>query len=602
MFFDKVVLGDAQPLGEVVDYFWRVKFQERGSPHIHGLLWIKDAPNVVELSESESVRTELAEYVDQFISVSSRPRECDGSCLSTQQNDILTRRPPQLDDVSSTECALAAVVQRVQQHRFYEGAPCRRNNACRFGFPKPVQKSTSVTVDRAGNGALRVNVNCMREDSNTNNYNDMLLQTWRANMDVKLIGNAYGAAEYTAAYVSKSEPDTSRFRDAIMRAVSRTPPMTETISALCCVANASISIREVSAQEALWILLNGLPMWGRSRTVMKVKATRHSRRYYRVEPCDCLHQLKNTSQLQGRMLWESIDAVCFLCSQKRGKQDSEWYAVLSQLRKMEYIERDVALFNTRYSASIEHGWTQDATYITYRNTDVDAANSRLIDSLSSKVFTISSVHEVKPNSKNGDVCQSLNERTVSMAMNEAGVKDRDHDKVIAPTIRLGIGVPVAITFNIEQRAGLCSGTKAEVYDFMTRPNRIPIVLARMKDKYIGLSFLKDVQNIVPIVPHSVSWTCKDQSARVTRTGLLLRSAHAMTIHKVQELTCSKLIFDPTKIPSSAFAYVALSRVTHRDNLIITRILSLPNTAGQRKLREVLVNEWRRMKSLAAACR
>ena len=33
-----------QPLGKLEDFFWRVEFQVRGSPHIHAMLWIRDAP------------------------------------------------------------------------------------------------------------------------------------------------------------------------------------------------------------------------------------------------------------------------------------------------------------------------------------------------------------------------------------------------------------------------------------------------------------------------------------------------------------------------------------------------------------------------------
>ncbi|ETL78444.1 hypothetical protein L917_20755 [Phytophthora nicotianae] len=36
-------------------------------------------------------------------------------------------------------------------------------------------------------------------------------------MDIQLIGNAYGAAEYTAAYISKAEPDTPKFKKVIAR-------------------------------------------------------------------------------------------------------------------------------------------------------------------------------------------------------------------------------------------------------------------------------------------------------------------------------------------------------------------------------------------------
>ena len=31
---------------KVVHYFWRVEFQLRGSPHVHSLWWVKDAPDL----------------------------------------------------------------------------------------------------------------------------------------------------------------------------------------------------------------------------------------------------------------------------------------------------------------------------------------------------------------------------------------------------------------------------------------------------------------------------------------------------------------------------------------------------------------------------
>lgn len=39
-----LILCPAQPLGKVVDYFYRSEFQHRGSPQIHCLLWVEGAP------------------------------------------------------------------------------------------------------------------------------------------------------------------------------------------------------------------------------------------------------------------------------------------------------------------------------------------------------------------------------------------------------------------------------------------------------------------------------------------------------------------------------------------------------------------------------
>ena len=62
-FVNHVMKGEGQPIGEVIDFFWRVKFQQRGSPHIHSLWWVKDAP---DLDTTEGKRWAPA-FIDRFI-------------------------------------------------------------------------------------------------------------------------------------------------------------------------------------------------------------------------------------------------------------------------------------------------------------------------------------------------------------------------------------------------------------------------------------------------------------------------------------------------------------------------------------------------------
>ena len=40
LFIEYVLKSNLMPTGEMVDLFHRVEFQKRGSPHIHGLLWV----------------------------------------------------------------------------------------------------------------------------------------------------------------------------------------------------------------------------------------------------------------------------------------------------------------------------------------------------------------------------------------------------------------------------------------------------------------------------------------------------------------------------------------------------------------------------------
>ena len=62
LFIRDVLKSTVAPIGEIADYFYRVEFQQRGSPHILGLFWIKDAPQYEKDSNEEVVA-----FVDKSI-------------------------------------------------------------------------------------------------------------------------------------------------------------------------------------------------------------------------------------------------------------------------------------------------------------------------------------------------------------------------------------------------------------------------------------------------------------------------------------------------------------------------------------------------------
>ena len=55
------------PFGEIIDFFYRVEFQQRGSPHIHALFWIKDAPKY-----GEHENNKIIQFVDKHVTCSSK--------------------------------------------------------------------------------------------------------------------------------------------------------------------------------------------------------------------------------------------------------------------------------------------------------------------------------------------------------------------------------------------------------------------------------------------------------------------------------------------------------------------------------------------------
>lgn len=56
-----VLKSKMNPICEIQDFFYRVEFQQRGSPHVHMLVWIKDAPVYNVTNQNE---------VDHFIDMS----------------------------------------------------------------------------------------------------------------------------------------------------------------------------------------------------------------------------------------------------------------------------------------------------------------------------------------------------------------------------------------------------------------------------------------------------------------------------------------------------------------------------------------------------
>ena len=56
--------GKSKPLGKVNYYFAAIEYQDRGSPHLHIILWIKDAAAVHQSSIHNLITRhyKLAEY------------------------------------------------------------------------------------------------------------------------------------------------------------------------------------------------------------------------------------------------------------------------------------------------------------------------------------------------------------------------------------------------------------------------------------------------------------------------------------------------------------------------------------------------------------
>ncbi|XP_062414952.1 uncharacterized protein LOC134107225 [Pungitius pungitius] len=269
--FRDLLLSPAQPLGKVVDYFYRVEFQHRGSPHIHCLIWVDGAP-VFEEDDDQTVSAFVSKYI------------------TAQLPD--PRRQPELHKK----------VTEVQIHSKKHSRTCFRSpsSGCRFGFPKPPSSKTMISRPGEGVAPLQLQIaksklqplnlllnepetaslslqqllakcnltlqeyeGCLNvinkssavilkrepKDCWVNGYNPHLLKAWDANIDVSYILNAYSCIMYLTSYITKKESGLSEYLKTVIE--NSTRDHVNECDEMREIMQAYSKKREVSAQECV---------------------------------------------------------------------------------------------------------------------------------------------------------------------------------------------------------------------------------------------------------------------------------------------------------------------------------------------------------------
>ena len=251
-----IICGSVRPLGKVTDYFTRIEFQNRGSPHVHMFLWIENFHSVFEN------QNELILYIDKTISTSGK----DENAKQYQ-----------------THC-----------HTDY----CMRKfGKCRFGFPfrQCIETKLINNVDISTETSLRgrfYELRRLSRDAYINAYNPTILKYWQANMDIQIIGNAQSAAYYVCAYLCKSEPEDLKLAlaNVINNLEENCIQRTRMAKIGCCV----LKTRKLSAQEAAY-RLSGLPLIKCSRSFLFVSTKQQSDRYRVLKPKTIRDELSDNS-------------------------------------------------------------------------------------------------------------------------------------------------------------------------------------------------------------------------------------------------------------------------------------------------------------------
>ena len=329
VFINNILRSPHEPIGKVTDYFYRVEFQQRGSPHIHMIVWIDQAP-VFDVDNDEQV----SQFIDKYTSCSTS--------------------------------VLPEMMKYVDLQRHKHSKSCRKGQMpiCRFGFPHPPMSRTrilrsklSASEDNEPNKTyesiiqklndmkdgenitfeqflIELNmseedyIECIEKSLTTstiylkrspseiriNPYMKHLLDAWKANHDMQYIMDPYACAMYIVAYMSKSQRGMSQL---LHKACEETKKGNMTLKeSVRHMGNKFLNSVEISAQEAAYLVLQ-LPLTNCTRSVIFLNTSHPDERTFMLKDQETLEEMPK----------ESTDIACgntITRYSQRPKQLRDW--------------------------------------------------------------------------------------------------------------------------------------------------------------------------------------------------------------------------------------------------------------------------------------
>ncbi|KAK3918328.1 Kinesin-like protein KIN-12C [Frankliniella fusca] len=230
-----------EPKYKVIDYWYRIEYQHRGSPHVHGLFWFEGAPKNVEnlLNGTEEEKRSVKTYFEQLL------------CAVNPNINV------EMPKKHSCEVRYGEVEDFESDIRWVRVGWGRDNPVTYWaGY-----ESAGTSCPRPEAAELKFNEKTCnydflpeRNDPLLNKYNPFISSTWRANIDICPILYKSAVIDYITKCVSKAEVNSKTLMDIceqVCNASSSCDPARRVIQKILiknCVE------RDVSAQEVCHIM------------------------------------------------------------------------------------------------------------------------------------------------------------------------------------------------------------------------------------------------------------------------------------------------------------------------------------------------------------
>ena len=149
----------------------------------------------------------------------------------------------------------------------------QQQSQCRFKYPRPIQHYSDISFEKISDGTIHATVSSKCNDTRVNSHSRLLLQNWRANVDLQVTVDVTACARYMSKYVSESEPRTRPASDISESCIRGMHETSTTRSAFCTAMICAVGERDISSQETAHLLLS-LPLFTCTFNFVTISLTR----------------------------------------------------------------------------------------------------------------------------------------------------------------------------------------------------------------------------------------------------------------------------------------------------------------------------------------
>lgn len=252
--------------------YYRIEFQHRGSPHVHMLVWIENAPSF-NPDRPENL-DEVAAFIDSIVSIdSSNPdvqefiqyqhHRCTRTCHKTLRGKTQCRFGAPFPPMRKTTI-LTPLEEEVskEQKKEYKDIVQKINDLLDSNtvsdFDDFLDKIDCTEEDyikiiRSQLKANKVFVKRHPKNCRINPFSEKILMTMQSNMDIQFILDPYACINYIVDYISKPSRGISKLLHNCIQSLNEGNHSVR--HQLRCVGNCFYNGCEISAQECAWCRL-----------------------------------------------------------------------------------------------------------------------------------------------------------------------------------------------------------------------------------------------------------------------------------------------------------------------------------------------------------